>query len=320
MKQIRIPVVLLAVLALSGANAATLRVNNVPSSGAQFTNVEEALEAASDGDVIILDASSESYGDFTIGKTITLKGTGYYLDTNGITKEGPASSKVGNIKITVPGVTITGLECHNISLGAGANSVVITRNAVNFIELGGTFGYDITEENAISGTIIHQNILNGIGGPAYGAKAVNTQITNNIIRYSYGNSTPIGRLRNAVIRYNTYGSGEDCAFRWVENSVFEHNLGGKPESTEGSQNSFVDNVSEASPKVYGDTYFQTEFEDSIYKEVDATLSTEHGAFAGETPYVLSGVPAGPVILDVELPNAVVKGEDLNVTVTIGMQK
>lgn len=309
----------LALGAIASSNAAVLRVNNAANTAAQFSNVADALGAAQDGDVIILEPSSESYGNFDVKVKVTIKGGGYFLDVNDVTNEGAASTKAADINIFAAGTTITGIECNKIAIAPGANDVIITRNRVTTVSLGGTFGYDITDENAVAGTIIHQNLVNFISGPQYGAKATGIQITNNIITYSPTN-TSVYKVKNSVIRYNTYGNDDSRCYGQIDNSVFEYNLGGSPEKSDSSVgNSYNNNHPGGSYKLYG-TSAQYNLTDSKFKEVDATLSTQYGAFAGETPYVLSGVPSGPVIIDLELPNSVTKGEDLRVSVTVGVQK
>jgi hypothetical protein len=45
-----------------------------------------------------------------------------------------------------------------------------------------------------------------------------------------------------------------------------------------------------------------------------------GAFNGDDPYVISGIPAGPVIQDITVPATVEQGGTLNVTIKLGIQK
>ena len=45
-----------------------------------------------------------------------------------------------------------------------------------------------------------------------------------------------------------------------------------------------------------------------------------GGFSCEDPYVLSGLPSGVRIEDIEMPESVVQGEDMKVTVKIGVSK
>ena len=84
--------------------AATLRVNNLNGSGAQYTTFEEAHSAAQDGDVIIVDGTPKSYGQINISKKITVQGPGYFLGVNDATKEGysPATFDEINLKSAAP--------------------------------------------------------------------------------------------------------------------------------------------------------------------------------------------------------------------------
>lgn len=202
------------------AGATTLRVNNVAGTAAQFSSVTDALEAAKKGDVIIIEPSSKEYDSFDVKKKVTIKGPGYFLDVNGISNEGAASSKMDHINIYAEGVVLSGVECKNVTLVKGANNVIIKRNKIESISLGGLYGYDITEEEAITGTIIHQNLLFYVDGPTYGAHPTGVQMTNNIFRADYS-SGGVSRIRNSVFRYNTCGLCNKALFSRIENSVFE---------------------------------------------------------------------------------------------------
>ncbi|MDE7148452.1 MAG: hypothetical protein K2O20_08735, partial [Duncaniella sp.] len=63
--------------------------------------------------------------------------------------------------------------------------------------------------------------------------------------------------------------------------------------------------------------YSSKYTDRNIKDVDASLSLTAGAFAGSDPYVFSGLGENPVVSDIEMPQSVVKGEDLKVTVRLG---
>lgn len=69
MKMRKTIVILVALFVSMATNATILRVNNVSGSTAQYSDFEAALDAASDGDTIMLDASNKGYS-ITYGKTI----------------------------------------------------------------------------------------------------------------------------------------------------------------------------------------------------------------------------------------------------------
>ncbi|MDE5653279.1 MAG: hypothetical protein K2G75_06300 [Muribaculaceae bacterium] len=309
MKGIKIAVASLALFAFAGANAATLRVNNAASAGAEFTTVSDALEAAEDGDVIIIEPSVNSYGDFEIRKKVTLKGAGYFREINHPDGAGGSNSEVGKVTVKAEGVTLTGLKADYVNIYA--SNTVVTRCYVHYrMELGDMYG----NYGEIANCVLHQNYLNnGVSGSMYSKTTRAIQITNNIFS---SKSIGISNIYDAVVRYNTFLWNDSYASAFgVKSSIVEHNIGGNQSKGDAS-NSYADNVEHTMANPYN----SSNLNDLEVKKVDEALTSEQGAFAGETPYVLSGVPTGPVVLDVEMPNALVKGEDLNVTVTIGVQK
>ena len=59
----------------------------------------------------------------------------------------------------------------------------------------------------------------------------------------------------------------------------------------------------------------------IDKEIlNLSKGLAYGAFAGNDPYILSGVPAGPVVQDLIVPTTVEKGSKMNVTIKVGVVK
>ena len=67
-----------------------------------------------------------------------------------------------------------------------------------------------------------------------------------------------------------------------------------------------------------DTFIDKDYYSTI--ELPANVTSTYGAFAGDSPYVLAGVPSGPVIQDLVVPTTVEMGSKMNVTIKIGMQK
>ena len=55
-------------------------------------------------------------------------------------------------------------------------------------------------------------------------------------------------------------------------------------------------------------------------EVLQSVMNTHGAFAGNDPYVISGVPAGPIITDMVVPATVEMGSKLNVTIKVDISR
>lgn len=60
------------------SQATTLRVNNTDPS-APYASINDAVNAATEGDTIMVEGSSIPYGDVTINKRVVLIGPGYWL-------------------------------------------------------------------------------------------------------------------------------------------------------------------------------------------------------------------------------------------------
>lgn len=301
-------------LMAAGVSAETFRVNNAEGSGAQFATYKDAENAASDGDVIIVDGSQTSYGEIIISKKITLKGPGYYLTLNEDSKEGASPATFDKIIMRAEGAKITGLYVTG-TVEMRANHLIVTRCWIRDVSLCPDFSYT---EDHISHGIIHQNCLyQGVSGDSYSSSATFMQVTNNIILNGY--QAMFCNMDNSVISRNTAYSSEYSGVRQLSNCVIENNIALNIEDSYwyNRDNTYANNhsLTRAERELYG---YRTS--DRQIKEADAAIATDKGAFSGDDPYVLSGLPTGPYIQDIEMPESVVKGEDLKVTVKIGVSR
>lgn len=286
------------------ANAKTLRVNNAEGNSAPYTSVTDALNDAVAGDVILLEKSTKSYGDFSVGEGLTIQGEGYFADVNDISEEGATGTLTGNITLTGPNIKLTGLEAYSINFKMAASSCVITRCYVDVIALCPDFTYT---DKFVTDCIIHQNYIGVIKCDTYSAPAQQIQITNNVFCWMYDG---IVNIKNSVIERNTFRCvGDPCM--WVKNSVFSKNISG------GEHQESSNTISGNEVLVFEGGTFDN---DKKVKEAETALGLDAGAFSGEDPYVLSGIPAGPRIIDLIVPPSVEQGEDLKVTVKIGISK
>lgn len=309
--------ILLAIVAMSSpfamTEAKTLRVNNVPGSGAQYSNFDDAQSAASEGDVIIFDGSNTNYGNITVSKKLTIQGPGYFLSENDVTSEGIEYAEFESITVTAEGAKISGVVVDNWGGGIDlrANNVVVTNCYTCYITVCENFSY--TDES-ISNCIISQNyIFGGIRGDSYSAPANYMQVSNNVMKgiNSFANLNKSTISRNTIIF-------SDVSYRQITDCIFEYNIGPILGDYWANKDNTVRENIECSNEPYKGTK-----DDKAIKEVDASLMpTEgvftHGAFSGTNPYVLSGLPSGPRIQDIEMPESVVQGENMKVTVKIAV--
>ena len=126
----------------------------------------------------------------------------------------------------------------------------------------------------------------------------------------------ISNLRsNSYIAYNTFLKEknspvfEDITGCTIENNILPFDY--TSDETNSSTNNYV----------FSETpYYDTSSEVAIRKGEQAFSNGIYGAFAGDDPYVISGVPAGPVIEDVTIPASIEQGQPLKVTIKLGIQK
>lgn len=289
------------------ANARILRVNNNSSGSTPYTTIAAALEAATDGDTIMVDASGTAYDYPKIEKTVVILGPGYKLVENGITEEGPNCAQMGTysqdaVYVTAPGVVIKGMTFRS-TLYLQAAKVVVNKCYIN-----GSIDLDGQADNCI----IHQNFVrNSVGGGSYGPSYV--QVTNNIILSN------ITGIRSGYIAYNTVLVNDSYNMYMCYGCTVEHNWS----QVELARYEGVDTNNNLSDNYVSDDF--AEFnrysaDEADFAALEADARTVYGAFAGTTPYVLSGVPAGPVIKDLIVPASVEKGSKLQVTINVGMQQ
>ncbi len=111
MKNILLYVVMLGCSFFS-LKAATITVDNNEDSSAQYTDLQDAIDDAQDGDTILVSASVTSYSHITINKKLRLIGEGY---KENITSLGVVYIQHTNASIGASGTYISGFEISSIS-------------------------------------------------------------------------------------------------------------------------------------------------------------------------------------------------------------
>ena len=302
-----------AALIASAAQATILRVSNESNSGAPYTTIPAAISAATEGDTIMVDGSKTKYSSgatIEVNKKLVLMGPGYWRSENGIIQEGANDATIGNIRFSADGSTIVGLVL-NGTVNVQAAHITITRCRVT-----GDISHGLPS-NGVSNTVIHQCFLEGaVSGSNNNSYNPGIQITNNI--FKGGNSNFITYFTDSYIAYNTFtgsmvtnGHLTGCT---VEKNVMEAHTG------EIGNNTFTDNtetgvtVEDTSTDLAIKNFFEQ------YASEHATEIANKGAFAGDDPYVISGLPSGPVVEDITVPASVAMGSKLNVTIKLGVTK
>jgi len=319
-------ILFMAFAAVCGVGQAKiLRVNNTTGSGAPYTTINDALTAAEVGDTIMMDGSNDSYGNITINKKVVLMGPGYWRSENGVSGLGESDATLGTITINAAaqGTVLRGLNMEFIKINA--SNVVVNRCHVE---------KDVTVQAGVStvadNCIIHQNFIGGyVRGYSNNSYANFTQITNNI--FSYPGGPLVDNINQGYIAYNTFASA-----RQLDRDI---NVGSHISGCTVEKNICVGGEYSIEGNVFKDNYFSGNVFSSIYNtnaysfdgtdltiknkqlsDEDAAAIAGKGAFNGDDPYVISGIPAGPVIQDVTVPASVEQGNNLNITIKLGVQR
>lgn len=292
---------LIAALLAVTASAKIVRVCNLASSSAQYTSLQEAVDAAERGDVIFVEASPNSYGKVTITTPgITLRGTGYNKANCGITSS-TGESTLGVVYIQADSVKLESLILSDAYLSESVGASILRCCIQGSVELKSTVHYVTISQNYFTNTT-YQNI--------YGARTTvnnvyqyptHAHITNNI----FGNAS-CQYLSNAYIAHNTVYY-YDFSNR-IYNSVMENNIADC--SVDGSTS--VVNCEW--------TTINGNNELTRYNSEQSLGLTDKGALSGDNPYVLSGLPSGPYFKSASMGTSVPQGGNISVTLDIQIQK
>ncbi len=326
MKKSTLTFIFFAVL-VTAVNAKSWRVNNTPGVNADFTSLTVAQDSASSGDTLYIEGSPSSYGNFELKKKLNLIGPGYFLVENEITQASKQMAILGStwIRSSAAGSQVTGVYFDGYLLNQASN-VIITRNRVT----DGSYGIGITwDTDNVHDVIVSQNycfqinknrnvrdilifnniVLNKIdmGNSSDGFTGV---ISNNVVN-NYIQS-PYAVVKNNII-YNSEGTG----YPVLTGSTYNYNLSAGGAVPGGTGN--VANVD--MNKVFTDFVNKNEDNDFTLKEGSPASGaglngTDCGAFGGDQPYVLSGIPGVPHIYEAIIPTSASDDKGLKVYLKI----
>lgn len=286
--------------------ARVLRVNNFDGS-APYSKVQDAVNAAAEGDTIMLDGSPYTYEGVKLDKRVVLVGTGYDLIDNGIATEAHDATIYG-IEVNAEGCVIKSLHVSADVYGGGisvnAPKVIITRCS---IDINGGNSRSISLGEGANNCIIHQNRIRGNIGNS-NVRTSGHQITNNLL-----NNINFWAVDNSYVAYNTSWDRWGDAFPYCEGTKFEYNIVNSEDFGKGdADNTFTSNTA------YD---FSSANNVNELKEQSSSLTASgYGIFAGTDPFVISGVPSGPVIERLDVPTSAEAGGKMTISVKIGEAK
>lgn len=328
------------------------RCNNNPGvSGVNvYTTIQAAHDAAVAGDIIYVEPSVTDYGSVDVRKRLTIVGNGYFLDKNSNVPFDQRTSRIGSITfnngsansiltgiemnsfISIKDVNIIITRCRvstEISFGLSSNLVAgvysrgnnatITKCIIygtisgqNSTQVSSQFGYNCTITNNI-----HQGRIDAI---------TNTVIANNIYNLSgLGNNIMIN-LNGCSVTNNIYDargftSAIPFVFGGTGNTISNNICLGQAGTPSGNGNvNFGDPTITFLVANPWTTFF---IEDAPFQLAVGspaigigTGGTNTGAFGGANPYILSGLPAYPVMTNFITTGVGNTSTPLSVSVTV----
>ena len=308
--------ILLSIVILFGVstvNATIWRVNNMPDMNADFTNLQDAIDAASDGDIIYIEGTGLVYGGASIilTKSLSFYGSGYYLLENDDTQANQLPVDLGMSIDIAPGAEgsiFSGLRLSGWHLDVGTHDITIERCYLHLeIRLHAS-------EEPVSNFMMKQCVVEGdLWMWTMNFNSSNLVFVNNIF---YNGISTNSDMANYTVKNNVF-IGWYSGFSGVNTVVQNNIVGGGITSTVNNDNLVQNNIIVAEAEMpetgsnnIGDVDFADVFvdypngdntsPDAMYQLKEGSVAIGHGIdgvdcgiFDGDYPYVLSGLPPIP---------------------------
>lgn len=327
-----ISIIALIIFFAATAFATVWTVDNKSGSIADFTQITEAHNAASDGDTIYVYSTSSDYGHVNVYKRLYIIGTGYFLNENPNTQADTRSAICRGFTFYggSEGSLLTGFEIWdgNQDITINADSIIIKRNMC----MGGGASFIVQNNHSniiITGNYIHNSYSANNTVMSIGINCNNIQINNNFIYSENDKSIQADPSSSIEVWNNVLGGNVE-----IHNSLFYNNI--MMDGTFTGTNSPANinhNIGDADQ--FGTLYGNQEYVDMTTVFVDSgSVSTDGdwqlrngspaigaglngedcGMFGGTTPYVLSGMPSIPAIYFFVAPSSASGTQGLQVQI------
>ncbi len=315
--------------------ATTYRVNNKVTDNAAakiYSTLDKAQEAASNGDTIMLEGSPDVYSTTTLNctKRLIIKGPGYFLDENPGISANKLSAHIAYINFNQgsEGSVLIGVSMGSVNINAGGNDITFRRccftwfnvysNCENIAFAECYFHATSSLNTLSSGTYTMTNLvimncifddgiinigpnstgvfLNNVFNNDYITIPTGFDMKNNILFTTDKINVKLPALPDIDICNNIsisdhFGTANNNKANVAEGSLF---LGALTASTDGTWQ-----LKAGSPAIGA-----------------GVGGIDCGAFGGLGPYILSGVPTGPVIYQLNVSSHSTSGNKLPVTIKV----
>lgn len=324
-KYIAFLIIISFAISLATFGQTRIRVNNTPGVDADYSDLQEAITNAGEGDIIYIESSGIPYsGSYHVDEPfITLIGPGYFLNINDSTQANKAPSMINTLYLdeTATGAIVMGLKITG-TLYVNASSAKVSRNFLTSVTMAAsnTMADLSLFQNYITGTIaanssshystagIYNNIISVAWGNVFiTADKATFNIYNNVIANGYSQSGWMtlynSSLKNNII-YNYYSSNP--AFidpSPTFNNTISNNVICQEVLTEFPNNVWGEAIEDV--VLYNDggpegRYVLIEGSPAIGA---GNTGNDCGIFGTNTPYVYSGLPPMPHIFESNIPHS-----------------
>jgi hypothetical protein len=339
-----------ALVLLSSTTFATVwRVNNNPVVNANFSTIATALSSGLVliNDTIYVEGSAQNYGALTVNKNVVLIGTGYFLTDNDTTQAFAQPTIVTSMTISIAGARIFGFQI-NGQVSINANDVIFERNRINQTSTSGNALIVQSSRNNINirNNWIQRPITSSCCNSGWAldisTSATNIFVIGNIIKAGtkansnswdqnstgairmannatavFANNVVLGHMTlfNAIFNDNIQLNGTYSPTNMV---LVSHNIG---HSTQfGTSNGNQTNVNMSTVFTYGPSGEDVDNHYRLSATSPAlgagTSGIDVGAFGGDYPYYLSGLPAIPAVFSTTIPTVVTTATGLDINAKI----
>lgn len=343
-------VLLLVLLTFSELSIAQTirRVTNLPGAATgvnTYSTVIDAMAAASNGDTIYIEPSATAYEGFNVTKTLHFIGNGNFLAQNPNTPYDKASSTIeGRVYFDAgsSNSTATGLYFKDGADLMNTSEVRIQKSR---------FEDGILFKANTSRIFVEKNlIVNDVKGSTDKTSAQIVMFENNIIssgRVMYLKNSTINNNTISNLFYYTLVENNDASF--ITNNIFDHrSVNGILDVTEENIGSTVSNnlqvlsasttlpspATDANGNKYTSNFnnifavsnpwvANASLKDADFKLIAGSVAigmgnkgVDAGAFGGEKPYTLSGLPNIPIITSAVSSTNGTNAVPLSVTISV----
>lgn len=272
-------------------------IDNRPGTIADFRNLSQAINATKSGDTLYIAGSNTLYTGGIIDGLRVIIGPGYFLEENPNTQFNtqPAEINFLDLSATADGSKVYGISTQSLRLNNQSSSapdtlknIVIEGNRLQVLGFNDKHLNITVKGNIISNLQFASTTVQNVNR-SYDDFTVTNNIIDTVNTFFDIISTDKSSLNNMVFDYNN--------IRFISDSINDLNFSNSIIGVEGSgANTFENNIA------FDEGLFTNSSGnftiDNDYIPIDGNLP--QGAFAGENPYKLSGLPPVPSIYNIEI--------------------